>query len=439
MEYAEMQNKVDAAFRKLNAEVGKLRDCFTGEVSAALDAYGRELRQARSELGVNLARGQTYELMPPGDGSAEEALGAFLRANMPNRANPVGALDRLEKSLATLEARLKTCYKKEIELGEALKLNAVDSAALAHATWQARGMNAIQNLNEEKYLALDLANTLTHIGLGTEVAAQAAYAASLATSFFPPAAAVLKAAAGAFRVVSIVTACTGGYLAHVVCKVLDVFQYIFCYTPIAGLINAENFAYYNGAFNLGGFSLNLSRGNAFQLNLTTVPLTKPFSTLFKLPVERVAKTEKPWQNSLDKSAVFGAPPFVFGRSVFELFNAGKPWEVKPFVSQKKGEAALLPPPSVWIAFRLGGQIESLPLDVITATKCDKIENMPVFAIAAGQCITGDVVAHVDNKTALQRPIGFGTGATAKLVPVSEAVADMGLKTLSKFANGIIFH
>ena len=35
--------------------------------------------------------------------------------------------------------------------------NAADSAALAHAVWQARGMNAVQNINDEMYEALSLA------------------------------------------------------------------------------------------------------------------------------------------------------------------------------------------------------------------------------------------------------------------------------------------
>ena len=49
--------------------------------------------------------------------------------------------------------------------------NAADSAALAHAVWQARGMNAVQNINDEMYEALSLASKLRAISAGFESAA----------------------------------------------------------------------------------------------------------------------------------------------------------------------------------------------------------------------------------------------------------------------------
>ena len=41
--------------------------------------------------------------------------------------------------------------------------NAADSAALAHAVWQARGMNVVQNINDEMYEALSLAAKLRSV------------------------------------------------------------------------------------------------------------------------------------------------------------------------------------------------------------------------------------------------------------------------------------
>ena len=50
--------------------------------------------------------------------------------------------------------------------------NAADSAALAHAVWQARGMNVVQNINDEMYEGLSLAVKLRKIAEGLETAAQ---------------------------------------------------------------------------------------------------------------------------------------------------------------------------------------------------------------------------------------------------------------------------
>ena len=43
--------------------------------------------------------------------------------------------------------------------------NAADSAALAHAVWQARGMNVVQNINDEMYEAVSLAKKLRDVAV----------------------------------------------------------------------------------------------------------------------------------------------------------------------------------------------------------------------------------------------------------------------------------
>ena len=58
--------------------------------------------------------------------------------------------------------------------------NAADSAALAHAIWQARGMNAVQNINDEMYEALSLAVKLRNVAKVVEPIAIGFDAASAA-------------------------------------------------------------------------------------------------------------------------------------------------------------------------------------------------------------------------------------------------------------------
>ena len=325
--------------------------------------------------------------------------------------------------------------------------NAVDSAALAHATWQARGMNVVQNLNEEKYLACDLGATLLNAGAGIELGAQAAYAASLAATAFPVAAGILKATAYGLRIIAIVAACTGSYLVHILCTVLNLFQHIFLWAaPISGLINAENFAVFNGATALGTVSIPTGIGDTIMFSAATVPLTSKFMELIRLPVVTTNKISKsPWVPSTVFQGIrsaFSGGAFQGGGlpKVYKFFNCQEDWEVVPFESQKKNGKAVLPSPVIWLAMRYGGHVEALPLDVITGEDTDKLDkHFPIFAVAAGKCVTGDIVPHVDNKQAKQRPMGFGTGATAKLVPVSDAVGADFNKTLGNVLGGLVFH
>ena len=60
--------------------------------------------------------------------------------------------------------------------------NAADSAALAHAVWQARGMNVVQNINDEMYEALSLAAKLRSVARVIEPIAIAFDAAANASS-----------------------------------------------------------------------------------------------------------------------------------------------------------------------------------------------------------------------------------------------------------------
>ena len=317
--------------------------------------------------------------------------------------------------------------------------NAVDSAALSHAIWQARGMNAIQNMNEEKYLALDLAITLGNIGYGVEIAAQVAWTAALAVPF-PIARAALKAVAWGLRVVGYATACTSGYLAHGVCTVLDVFQTIYRWCPVAGLVDAENYAYYNGASSLAAVNLPTFIGASIQFSASAIPITRPMKHLAMLPVEQKAQTAKPWKYDKDRSGTFKGGTFTTGAGVYRLFKAGQPWNVQPFVSTTSSSNTVeLPPPVVWLAAKVGGHVEAQPLVKVLGEGYDDVRNMPILALGAGQCITGDVVPHIDNAKAPQRPLGFGCGATAKLVPVADAMQATVGNLAGTIFNAMVFH
>lgn len=323
--------------------------------------------------------------------------------------------------------------------------NAVDSAALAHATWQARSMNAIQNMNEEKYFALDLAIDLTKIGVVAEKLAQGFWKAAKAASAFPPAMYALEALAWASRFVGYCSACTAGWMQSVVVPILDVFQQIYQWCPIAGFLNAQNFAAYNGANRLFSTELKFTDSESALFTASTIPITAKYVQLFQLPVEKNKPAKKPWKYTAsdDTKTTFKGGTFKTGAGVYKTFHAGESWDKEAFESKKSGTgsgsaAAIFPEPIAWLAMKSGKQIEALPLELIAGEGYQNVDNMPVFAIGAAQCITGDIVPHADNTSAKQRPIGFGTGATAKLVPVSTVLTRINEK-LGNIGSAIFFH
>ena len=92
--------------------------------------------------------------------------------------------------------------------------NAADSAALAHAVWQARGMNAVQNINDEMYEALSLAVKLRNVAKVVEPIAIAFDAASNA----PFVGVIFKGLAVAMHTIGVLTGGTGGWLAARICN-----------------------------------------------------------------------------------------------------------------------------------------------------------------------------------------------------------------------------
>lgn len=336
--------------------------------------------------------------------------------------------------------------------------NAADGAALSHAVWQARGMNSIQNLNDEMYAALAAGTQFSYIFLGVEGAAQAMDALRVVvilTPFVAPIARVL-------HTISMMLISMSGYLIHnVVENMLSSLGgfYIYCSGGL-GYWKAQFLAEKNLADQLGtGASLqNWGGAGFYAAGASTEP-----KDLVRLPiVEKDSSTwlifskGEPWTvepaHWFALKALLGAmkvnpwsaPYYSVVAAVG--FDCGDRWSVDPLVSEGyKGDVnatdiktmGRLPKPSVWVARKRAGHIETLNFDLWKAQERSRPgAGADMVAIAAAQCVTGDVVPRskrpggqkVQNRTA-----GFGTGATAKLVPVATALKE------GQYEMSIIFH
>ena len=203
--------------------------------------------------------------------------------------------------------------------------------------------------------------------------------------------------------------------------------------------------------------------DGWHLGIYSIGVSWPVKDMFLLPLAESGKDEvkkAPWKS--DKISVFenSISPW---KQIYKFTGAGDAWDIKPYVSKrgdkegikvetkkqggkettKVDDQGVLPGPTFWIAFKLGQNIETLPLDGFfnSGDKDRWTHKFPMFAIAAGQCITGDVVPHSkkseEDKTN-QRPAGFGAGATAKLVPVSQVFYDIA-KGAGYVVDAIVYH
>ena len=315
--------------------------------------------------------------------------------------------------------------------------NAADSAALAHAIWQARGMNAVQNINDEMYEALSLAVKLRNvakvvepIAIGFDVASNAPFVGI-----------IFKGLAIAMHTIGVITGGTAGWMASKICSLfLKYLQVGYVYgSAWFGVWNAQQLAAQNeadplAALRFGGSSEGA--GDAWNLGLYAIPVfSSPFKDTYFLPLEVSKSSEvgkSPWKAGAINT--FDSSPSPW-KSIYSFTGAGKAWEIKPYVSKRGDQEGLkvengkvkddgvLPGATTWLAMKLDRHVYTMPIDQFY-NKGDKdgwTHEVPVFASAAAQCITGDVVLHskkTEEDKTNQRPAGFGTGATAKLVPVS---------------------
>ena len=335
--------------------------------------------------------------------------------------------------------------------------NAADSAALAHAVWQARGMNAVQNINDEMYEALSLAVKLRNIASVLEPIALGFDAASNA----PFVGIIFKGLAIATHTISVIAGGTAGWMATWICnRFLKYIQIAYVWgSSWFGVWNAQQLAAQNEADPLAAFSTASSSaqyGDSWNLGLYAIPMSfHNIKDIFFLPLDRSEKADSkkaPWKAGEIKVFEHSISPW---KQIYSFTGAGKAWEIVPYVSKRGSQEGLkmdggkvtdddvLPAPVMWIAFKFAGNIHTMPIDAFLndGDKSRTTHKFPVFAVAAAQCVTGDVVPHSkkseENKTN-QRPAGFGTGATAKLVPVSE-VAYKGAKAFGYVVDAIIYH
>ena len=336
--------------------------------------------------------------------------------------------------------------------------NAADAAALSHAVWQARGMNSIQNLNDEMYAALSAATQFSIIFIGVEIAAQAMDA----LRFVPIVQLIAGPIARVLHTISMMLAGMSGFLVHNVVEVmLSSLGGFYVYgSGGMGYWKAQRLAEKNLADPLGG-NFHPAGGGWGSDRLYAVGASTLPKDLVRLPVvERDPEAGwfkgEPWTLSVSHwraimillHAMAASPvarPYWAVIKGIGGFDFGEDWSISPIVSEGfKGELTgkvtqmgRLPKPSVWVARKQAGHIETLNFDLWKAQEGSRPgAGADMVAIAAAQCVTGDVVPRskrpggqaVQNRTA-----GFGTGATAKLVPVATALNE------DRREMSIIFH
>lgn len=338
--------------------------------------------------------------------------------------------------------------------------NAADAAALSHAVWQARGMNSIQNLNDEMYAALSAATQFSIIFIAVEAAAQAMDALRVVvilTPFVAPIARVL-------HTISMMVAGMSGYLSrYVVETMLCSLGGFYIYgSGGMGYWKAQRLAERNLADPLGG-AFYPAKGNWGSDRLYAIGVSPEHPMdLVRLPIVEKDPgwhlfTGEPWTLSAAHSKVVGTLLTLMAGSPFAMpyyavisgilgFEFGEGWDVSPLVSEgfkgdltgKVENMGRLPEPSVWIARKQAGHIETLDFDLWKAQKGARPgAGDGMVAIAAAQCVTGDVVPRskrwANGQQVQNRLAGFGTGATAKLVPVATALKE------AEYEMSIIFH
>ena len=97
------------------------------------------------------------------------------RRNLASERGSVGILVALVMfivmGMLTMTLNTVQLSKEKIRLQ-----NAADAAALEHAVWQARGMNQVQNINDEAYTACQTASVFLKFAAGLETAAKVVWA-----------------------------------------------------------------------------------------------------------------------------------------------------------------------------------------------------------------------------------------------------------------------
>ena len=328
--------------------------------------------------------------------------------------------------------------------------DAVDAAALEHATWQARGMNSLQNLNEEGY------DTLSTAISGYVVSGVLVVIAQSVTGI-PIIGPILNVALIGASVVAC-AACT--WMCEVVLAFIKVAQRFYRYgTCVLAYLAAQEVAAYNGAAGLighfvspgeGAASLAMPGGTTLELDAFAFGLSLAPKDTLLLPVEEKTMTgQPPWDSgeSLGLDALFS--------SIKEIPIVGEVYWLPakmptfwPIVSKKNGEKPILPSPTLWVAVRDYPPHDSIPgfdewffpkgSDDLNALAKPKQSAFPVMAYAVGQCVTGDLTTNAPDGHPT-RPRGYGAGANAKLISLDEALSITSHDVLKKAAGILLYH
>lgn len=330
--------------------------------------------------------------------------------------------------------------------------DAVDAAALEHATWQARGMNCLQNLNDEGYDALTTAiagYTLSGVLVATAQAVTA----------IPILGPILNAALVGASVIT-TAACT--WTLEVVLAFIKVAQKFWQYgTGVLAYLAAQEVAAYNGATGLIAHFVKKGKDSALSvrfldtelaLDVHAVGLSLSPKDTVALPVEARQKPNSvPWDCGavLGLNALFNtirAVPII--GQIYWLPTTMPSFS--PIVSKTGPNGKpLLPSPTLWVSVK-----DYPPHDAVSgfdqwfyanpdspgngALKAPRKSLFPVIAYAVGQCVSGDL-AETSPPTHPTRPRNWGAGAAAKLISLEEALTVTGHDGLKKAAGILLYH
>ena len=368
----------------------------------------------------------------------------FVRRRLGDERGSVGILMAMF-AFAVVGMLMMTWNTAQLSKEKMRLQNAADAAALSHAVWQARGMNSIQNLNDEMYAALAAGTQFSYIFLGVEGAAQALdllRPVLIVGLIAGPIATVL-------HTVSMMLMGMSGFLIHnVVENMLCSLGGFYIYgSGGMGYWKAQLLAEKNLADPLPGGALSQKEWGGvgfYAAGASTEP-----KDLVHLPIAEKESSSwiflskgEPWTVEAPHWAAVQALLKAMSINPFSMayykiieaigFDCGSQWSVDPFVSEgydgdvnatnikKMGR---LPKPSVWVARKRAGHVETLNFDLWKAQKGSRPgADDDMVAIAAAQCVSGDVLPRSKRPARnLNRAAGFGTGATAKLVPVATAL------------------
>ncbi len=335
--------------------------------------------------------------------------------------------------------------------------NAVDAAALEHAVWQARGMNALQNLNDEGYDTMMTAQVGYCAGVVVMGLAQALSAIPVVGwILYPP-----------FFAIGVILMDVSTWTLEVVLTFIKVAQKFWQYgtCPIAylaalqaaGMNGARGMiAHFAGAEN---FTYDLGLLGKISLDLTAIGLSLSPKDTFMLPVEEVKKEDSdwPWQLDLEWGNTFRflkTLPVIGDIIKVAVWLPDKVPGFNPIVSKsqgKDGKDAKLPSPTLWVCISPYPSYDSVKgFDKWLFAKENAfgtLDNpwksyLPIMAYAVGQCVTGDIIettTGLEDKLNPLRPRGWGVGANAKLISLEEALTLTKHPTLKKLAGILFYH